>query len=277
MKLPATRALLAGASLLLAPMAARAQESTSPMAALNAQMEAVSRADSLGQVIQYLPPKARARAAGMTPEQQAAGLAEWQGDVAEYHAVRDEVAGDRGVVLVETDHGARVLGMSREDGRWRVEQESPLSTVTPGARGSFTATGAVEYDLAEAVVDQRTNDGVPVLVLGDALQALLTKKDVSRVRLALPECVEPGDYPLAPRPTEGGAEVGSRYWRAPHDDVEGTEYASDVSGALHVESVEDGRFSGTFEMRAADADGEVVTVTGRIENAEAPCDEGGQD
>lgn len=267
--------LFAMVVLVVAVLPARAQE-RSPMEALESQNEAILKAESLDEVVEYLPESARSRIEQMSEEEKAAGLEQWRQSTAGHRLVRERIADGRAVVLMETDDGVRLLRMTLVDGRWTVDGETFLMAATAGATGEFSVTGAVDHELEEGVVNQTRINGVPVLTVSDPLEEGLLEEDVPTVQLALPLCIATGTYPLEPQES-GNATVGSRYWH-PIGDGERIEFKEDVVGSLRVESVDGERFSGTFEIRgsAESTDGgEAVVVEGRIRDARIECDEEG--
>lgn len=257
--------------LVLAPLSGRAQETLSPKEALESQNESILGAESLDEVIEHVPEHARSQVEQMSQEEKAAALKEWQEGVASVRLVRERVADGRGVVLLESEDGARLLSMTLEDGRWTLAGESYLATATPGARGGFTVSGAVEYELAEGVVSQTGLNGIPVLTVSDPLEEELHQRDVPTVQLALPQCLEAGSHSLEAREA-GNVTVRSQFWHST-DEEQKREFEEVVTGNLEVESIEGDRFSGSFELRAETESGEAVSVEGWIEDARVQCDE----
>lgn len=286
----ASKVLLALSASLLLTACLQGQEpsveparANSPMEALEAQRNAVLEAENLDDVLEYLPEYARSHVAELSKEERAAALAEWKDEVGSERAprpVRERVGEGRGVVWMESDGGVRLTVMELENGCWTTTDDVFMQEAVPGARGGFTASGAVEHEVGEGVVQMTHLNGIPVMTVSDPLRKYLEERDVPIVQLALETCLGTGAHPLEPIEARN-ATVGSRYTHVPSDDSaelatgreESKAFKENVTGNLEVESVEGDRFDGTFRFRAETEEGETVAVEGWVEDATIACDE----
>lgn len=259
----------------------------SPLAALEAEREAVLAASSFDEVLEYVPAEHAERAAQMTAEQKATALTRWKAGLenVRYEERRD---GDRAAILVEDESrdSVSVNVMERQDGRWTMTGATQLVLGVPGARGSAVATGAGEASLESVPIQQTFINGVPVLTISNELaDALAEDADGPSVMLALEECLAVGTYDLGVREA-GNTRFGSSFTAAVVDG-EATSFRQEPVGKLKVDRVDGDRFSGSFHL-AVKGDPpsgtfrspeernearETVSVTGTIDNARNPCEE----
>lgn len=256
----------------------------SPIEALRRQSEAVLAASTLDEAIDLLPAEQVAYVRQMSPEEQAAGLAEWKRDVSGLRPFMERVFGERAVVALDDPSagattGMRVLTMSLGEGGWRVTGEETLLQAVPAASGTLEVAGDRTASVETGFVSLIGVNGAFLLEVADLAAALdESENDGTMARLQIPlaeefrhRCFDPGPIRIATVTTEGEYGVtlrgGLRLGAGESEEL----FDRDLEGTLEVITFEGKRFSGRFAVRMASADGSRVEVVGTVGRALMPC------
>lgn len=268
-----------GASLAIAQPA-----DETPIEALRRQSQAVLTASTLDEVIDLLPAEQVAHVRQMSPEQQAAGLAEWKRDVSGLRPFLERVVDDRAVVALDDASaggttGMRVLIMSLGEAGWRVTGEETMLQAVPGASGTLEVAGDRSARVDAGYVSLVGVNGAFLLEVAD-LAAVLDEPEsggpTARLQIPLPEelrerCLEPGPIPIAVVTTAGEYGVILRGGLSLSGSASEELFDRDLEGTLDVDMVDDERFSGRFEVRAGSGNGSKVEISGSLDRALMPC------
>ena len=128
---------------LVADRPARGQDS--PIAALETMNRTILEAESIDDILQFIPEEAHEFINQLPPEHQTAALEEEKARVGREKYVAERVDGDRAVVVAEKTYGSSPKGvrfkrMSRVDGAWKITDEDEyLVEALVGASGSYSA------------------------------------------------------------------------------------------------------------------------------------------